>query len=718
MKKERLVNIRFLFCIFAGLMLGIVTNRLFLFKKINLFFYILLILFFAGIMVFSIIYANKTSSYNKMFKHRKNLSFILRSSGIGFFVAFVVGIIITISPLLNIVNINTLDDKAVSLTGVVCDYVDEEETYTKFVVGDCVCINENSESIQLKYKVVIYTSIYVDINLGDEIVLKNIQLENFEYNSDYELTQLSQGIGYSTYVESKSIEFGDNNISLKDNIHNKVKECLNNNLNKDNSDISFAIMFGQKHGLSKNISEMFSYAGISHILAVSGLHVSVLVSVIWFMLNKIKMNRYAKLVLFGSILLFYSYLCLFSPSVCRASIMAIVLALCKTFGWEYDILSSLSIAGIFILLISPMSLFTLSFQLSFLCIFAIITLAPAINKLFDKIKLPKVLASSLSMSISVTIAILPVCMNSFSTVSLLGILANIIVLPIFTITYVLLFTILLLSLIFRPLGVLLAFPNFFLHIIKVVANYVSLIPFGIFKVFRASYVLLVIMSVAFLTIHFWLLKKWWKGGFVSALFLISFVMLIVYSIPKTYENGSLIIAEQNSSNAVIYVEDNETILIGSNISCDNLTYIMKDIKLKKIDTIIAYDFQYNNVNELLKIKDNFGVSKVLIPDKYLYTEIIECIGDVEKLDVQYSTNYLKLESVVWGDDIIAITCDVFGNKSLIPSLENNSAETEYLRNRCKGYDLYIIDNYENWEKHIPKKNLLNITDTDTIVVGV
>ena len=90
----------------------------------------------------------------------------------------------------------------------------------------------------------------------------------------------------------------------------------------------------------------------------------------FFLLYFLTPNSWKNLVIFMGSLVFYSYLCSFTPSVCRASIMAIVLTLCDIYLIEYDSLSSLSIAGLIILAFSPFALFTISFQLSFLCIFA------------------------------------------------------------------------------------------------------------------------------------------------------------------------------------------------------------------------------------------------------------------------------------------------------------------------------------------------------------
>ena len=103
MKQEkRVVNIRFLFCVFMGLMLGIISSYLFLVKKLHILMFLLIVFLTISICITSWVYAKKTEPHNLQFKARKNVSFLIKWSGIGFFVAFVMGIILIISPTQNI----------------------------------------------------------------------------------------------------------------------------------------------------------------------------------------------------------------------------------------------------------------------------------------------------------------------------------------------------------------------------------------------------------------------------------------------------------------------------------------------------------------------------------------------------------------------------------------------------------------------------------------
>lgn len=693
MKNERVVNIRFLFCVFIGLMVGIIVSYLFLVQAISIWVVFCLTLVVVSLGVVGFLYGKKTQEKNSLFRAKRHLSNVIKFSSIGFVIAFVLGVIFSIMPIIKIMLIKPYDEE-VAITGIVSDYVDSEETYKKFILNECELVNNGSKN-QLEYKILIYTNAQNNIELGDRVTFVS-KLEKCEITDGFGFNSLINDIAYTTYINSSDMVVGDGNIGLKDSVHNEVYELLHNNLNDDNADICYAILFGQKEGLDEGLTQMFSYAGISHILAVSGLHISVLVSIIWFALRKVKCNKYIRLAIFASILLFYVYLCSFSPSVCRASIMALTLAICKTFMWEYDSLSSLSIAGIIILIVKPIMLFSISFQLSFMCIFSIITFAPCIEYVLRKIKCPKSLSKALAISIAVNVAILPIVINAFGKVSLLGVFSNLIVLPIFSIVYVLLFVMVLIGAIIKPLGVLLAIPNLFLHLIKVLANYVSEIPFGIYKVFNISYWVIALMIFVTLMIHYVISRSCWKFISILGLVCIIIMLFIFNALPSKYKGENLLIAKQYNSNIAISVNNDKVTMIGSNISCSKLIFIMKELRLRNIDNIVAYDLQVNEINELEKICEEFEVEYVYIPEKYKYESIKNKFNKVLIIDEEYEINQLSIKTICYNDDIIAVNVLCGESDILIPNLNNNKKETDFLIDNYSFVDYVIIDDNENW----------------------
>ena len=198
-------------------------------------------------------------------------------------------------------------------------------------------------------------------------------------------------------------------------------------------------------GIKHEIKSTFENVGIAHLLAISGLHIAVIVAILAFVLEKLKVKRIAKFVVMFVLLLFYCYICNFSPSVVRASLMSLVFLLAKVLGKKYDKLNALSISAIIILLFKPLYIFDAGFLLSYLCVFSIFVMHKMFSKLFVKFKFKK-LASAISLVMSVQVGILPVILMFYSSVNILSLLVNLICVPIFEFVFVLSFVVILLCL--------------------------------------------------------------------------------------------------------------------------------------------------------------------------------------------------------------------------------------------------------------------------------
>lgn len=711
---RRIINIRVTFVVFIGLILGMLFCRALCLKQLSnvatILIIISLLLFCGGI----ILYALLTRKRNSLSKARKDVSAILIVSSIGFCMAFLVRIFSLLFPLFKILTIKNYAQD-VTIYGTVCDFVENDETYTKFLIDDVVI--DSGESLDnCSFKICIYTTKSAKIDLGECVEFKGV-LNKHKILRSEDCYDLYQNIAYSCYINFSDIQIYDGNQTIKDKIKNATKEILADNLNEDNSNIFFAVLFGDKSGLNYDITDMFSYAGISHILAVSGLHISFIVSLLYFVMKKCNVNKYIRLTILSATLIFYSYLCSFTPSVCRATIMAILLALCDIFQIEYDSLSSLSIAGIIILLVSPQMLFQVSFQLSFLCIFSIITLSPSIDDFLVKIKCPKFLASTLAMSISTNVAILPVCLNIFSKVSLLGVISNVFILPIFSVAYVLLFVITILCLIFRFLGFLLFIPNLFLHIIKVLANYISNIPFGIFKAFNISYWSLVLLIGSAISLQFLLTRKLIKGTISASLAFMVLVIFILSSFPKVYKGNNFIFLSKYSSNACYYVSDGEVTLIGSSARTYTIDRELKRVGLKKITNVIAYDLNLNKLDDFLDLCESYNVQNVYLPKSLEYDEIKNKFNNAIFFENDLQIGSLNFSAIYYNSQITAVYLDGGAfNKILIPELKPTQNEGKYISDYCENLDIdvvYLHDNIDNLD--IDKINpLIQIINNDCI----
>lgn len=142
-----------------------------------------------------------------------------------------------------------------------------------------------------------------------------------------------------------------------------------------------ALLLGQRQEISKELSDNYSKAGAIHILAVSGLHVGIILLILSFLLKpleRVNKGKLIKLVLVILFLWFFAVLAGMSASVTRAVTMFSAIALGKFFNKRNAVEHSLIFSMFIILLWKPLFLFDVGFQLSYTAVFGIIWVQPVL----------------------------------------------------------------------------------------------------------------------------------------------------------------------------------------------------------------------------------------------------------------------------------------------------------------------------------------------------
>ena len=209
---------------------------------------------------------------------------------------------------------------------------------------------------------------------------------------------------------------------------------------KDAGSLS-AMVLGDKSNLNEEIKELYQENSISHLLAISGLHISLVGGAVYLFLKKMKISFNFPLIWAGIILVLYGAFTGFSVSTTRAVIMMCVFFFSFLIGKSYDLQSSLAFAAILIMLINHRAIYQSGFQLSFLAVIGIFYIMPELMYIFKIQNINKkgankaiyIFLSSVVCSVSITIATLPVILINFYELSLTGIILNIIVIPLMSI---------------------------------------------------------------------------------------------------------------------------------------------------------------------------------------------------------------------------------------------------------------------------------------------
>jgi len=571
----------------------------------------------------------------------------------------------------------------VVVTGRICDDYEEKNNFIAGTIEDVTINGESAGNI--------YLTIYnrsEALHPGDQIAFEAIlskkplfELGSFRY--DY----VRSGTVYysSVYYEDLTIVSGE--MKLDESVRKFIKEILVSSMGEENAYIAYAVLTGEKSGVEDDIYDNYKSAGILHLLTVSGLHVGIFASFISFILKKCKAGRWLNFIVTAIILLFYAYVCGFSPSVVRASIMYLVFLFSFIAGKQYDTLSSLGVAGILICLINPLYAFDAGFLMSFFCIVMIALLNRTFNNWLCKF-LPKWASSYLSVTICASLGTLPFLASFYSSYNFLSLFANLIVVPLFSVVFVSL-------LIFTIIALLLPFMKFLL-----IVSDCMFIGLNYIASFYSSNVLSIELSplneeisiFAFLTLFSlssFLMVNIKSRSIVSCVFACLFVISSIVSLFPVKNTESEIYYVNNSSSSSIFVraKSGKTMMIGYPFY---LKKFLDYTKIRDVNYVIS-------LNAFIEDEKEFLDSRGLIAN-YTYGE--ENLNDLTQMVIETNREYTAedFKFCVYSENNVNIGINVFfDNISLFFAISDNLSYNEkvyLLENLPKTDYLFLEKNFD------------------------
>ena len=216
-------------------------------------------------------------------------------------------------------------------------------------------------------------------------------------------------------------------LKLSVQIRQNVLNSLKNIMPENNANTIYAMLFGGYSDIDQELLDAFATTGIIHILSVSGSHISLLIGFILSLGNLVKLPKNISLIILIFVVGFYAILCGCVPPVIRASVMGLLSAIALNFNRENQAANLLSITALIMLLLEPLLLFHISFQLSFASTAGLIYIMPVLVSKFSF--LPRFIADNLALTLSAQIMAFPLIAWYFNSLSLSSLLANLIIMP-------------------------------------------------------------------------------------------------------------------------------------------------------------------------------------------------------------------------------------------------------------------------------------------------
>ncbi|MEG1432145.1 DNA internalization-related competence protein ComEC/Rec2 [Eubacterium sp.] len=239
-----------------------------------------------------------------------------------------------------------------------------------------------------------------------------------------------QGLFYGKNGSSPIINGQDNALGYSvERFREQVLGVITQAFPEEQAEVMKGLLLGDK-SMAADLKTQFSNAGISHLLAVSGLHVGFLYTLVLGVAALLGLKERGRLFLLLPCLAFYSALTGFSPSVLRAAIMLLVLVGGQVIKTHYDGLSGLCLAAILILVVSPAQLFAAGFQMSFGAVCGILLFAkPLCYSIMKGTGLQGNIVNTLVLTLCATIGTLPATLYHFHTLNLVALVSNLLLVP-------------------------------------------------------------------------------------------------------------------------------------------------------------------------------------------------------------------------------------------------------------------------------------------------
>lgn len=468
---------------------------------------------------------------------------------------------------------------------IISNFIAKETIYNDFTDTEFIIINikesDNKKTYTLKGKEKVLGVIYDDTNnfsLGDLVRIsgEKIELTNNTVPNTFNYKKYLYNQGIYNYININEIKL----IKENKNIFYKLKNMAflrSKKLTKSYSYIN-GLILGDNSSIEKEVKTSYQENGISHLFAISGLHVSIFIFIINLFLKKILKSDNKRLIFIILFLLFYMFLTGYSMSILRSALFTILLSLNKIFKLGIKSIYVLILTLVIIIFINPLYLYNIGLLFSFTITFYLICFSSIIKgKFFKKL----FITSFISFVVGY-----PIVVNNFYQVNFMSIIYNMFFVPF--ISYLVL-PLVIISYIFPFFD---SFLYVFICILEKVSLFLNNITFSKVILCKMN-VIFVIIYYILITFVFIMLKK----GKLKYLFLILLFMIIHYFCPLR-ENTYYLAFDVGQGDSSLLYSKGDTLLIdtggivnyeGENnysISKNKIIPYLKSTGIRKINTLV------------------------------------------------------------------------------------------------------------------------------------
>ena len=492
------------------------------------------------------------------------------------------------------------------------------------------------------------TGVISNINYKDDMNIIEVKTSLFEKVLVYDYDKSSINIGYKIKVEGTMIRpYKNSNFYLfnyylylksinthyimksdkiwilnKANILYSIKRNIINRINKIDNPYLNTFILGDNSKIDSDVLNSYRTNGISHLFALSGMHIGLIVLIIELFLKEIHLNNKFIIII---VILFYLFLTNYSKSIIRAGILYIMLVINKKYKFRLSMLKILVLLLCISLIINPYNLYNISFIFTYL-----VTISLILNhSLIDKYKnyfIRLIITSFIAFMVTI-----PIMINNYFSINFLGIILNIIFIP-------------LVSLVIFPLSIvtfIIPSLNNILDIFILMLENISLF-FSNINIFNFTFCH---MNIGIFLIYYiliiFILIMLNKSKYVYIMLLV--IVLIIHNNYRLIDYNFYCITfdvNQGDSSLLSFPNNKGNIIIDTggsynNISNNILIPSLKSRGIKKINFLIISHGDFDHMGEAINLVNNFKVEKVIFncgPYNDLEQELIKVL---DKKKIKY-----------------------------------------------------------------------------------
>lgn len=525
-------------------------------------------------------------------------------------------------------NINeNLNAKSIKLIGTICSQI--EETDYKYIV------TIKTEKRYKNVKMIIYFNkdkVELEkLTYGNEIVItgkynepdgrRNYKGFNYkEYLKTKEIYGIIECESEVQVVKTKNLNFiqlAINNLSIK------IKQNMDKILLKDTKDLAVGILLGVSSDIDSEVKQNFRDCNLSHMLAISGSHLTYLILGLNLLLNKKILGIRKCKVITIIIIIIFMLIVNMSSSIVRAGICTIISILGTLIYRKSDSYTAIAISLLFSLIKNPFSLFNIGLQLSYLATLGIIIFYTMLSKIkISEGKLKKYIIENIISTLSANILILPITTYYFNTIPTNFLLSNLVAGPVLGI-----------SLIFELITVFISFisiklaqipgavVNVCLILLTKITKIISKIPNITVVTPKIASVILIYIII----LNVWLYtnkKNIYKNLKISRLLCILIIIILIINflnIERTMRIYFIDVGQGDSS--LICTPTGKNILIDGGGSRTPEKYdvgekvllpYLLDRRIKKLDYIIVSHFDADHAQGIETVIDKIKVKNIVV----------------------------------------------------------------------------------------------------------